>query len=53
MRARIEAGRRDGTLDNNRDADYAARFLMVLIMGLRILIRSTRRCSRTAAGETT
>ncbi|HKN00342.1 MAG TPA: helix-turn-helix domain-containing protein [Candidatus Binataceae bacterium] len=33
-RARIEAGQSDGTLDDNRDADYAARFLMVLIMGL-------------------
>jgi AcrR family transcriptional regulator len=33
-RARIEAGQRDGTLDDNREADYAARFLMVLIMGL-------------------
>ncbi|MGO9605427.1 MAG: TetR/AcrR family transcriptional regulator [Candidatus Binataceae bacterium] len=33
-RARIEAGRRDGTLDDSYDADYAARFLMVLIMGL-------------------
>jgi hypothetical protein len=25
---------RDGTLDDNREADYAARFLMVLTMGL-------------------
>ena len=33
-RTRIEAGRRDGTLNSTQDADLSARLLMVLIAGL-------------------